>query len=95
MIFSMRLIKIIDRQRRCGIALELCYFGPFQTPMDLMKPAGFLLLISGWLLVLAALAMLKDGAARVAFIVAALAVEALGLVLAVRSHLSPPRTDRH
>jgi hypothetical protein len=60
-----------------------------------MKPAGFLLLISGWLLVIAALTILKDGPARGAFIAAGLAVEVLGLALAVRSHLSPPRPDSH
>ena len=42
---------------------------------------------------LAAVILLPSGAARNGFVLAGLAVEALGLVLAVRSHLSPG-TDR-
>jgi hypothetical protein len=54
-----------------------------------MKVAGFLLLLTGWVLVMAALAMLPRTAAQGAFIVAGVAVEILGLVLAIRSHLVP------
>ena len=54
-----------------------------------MKVAGFLLLLTGWLLVLAALMMLRTMRAQSAFIIAGLAVELLGLVLAFRSHLAP------
>ncbi len=57
-----------------------------------MKAAGFLSLIAGWLLVIAALELLPEGVARGGFMVAGLLVEALGLVLAVRAHLSPGRT---
>jgi len=53
-----------------------------------MKTAGLLLLLSGWLLVLAALAMLNGGVARNAFVAAGVLVELLGLVLTVRAHLS-------
>jgi hypothetical protein len=53
-----------------------------------MKTAGLLLLFSGWLLVLAALAMLSGGVARNAFVAAGVLVELLGLVLTVRAHLS-------
>jgi len=55
-----------------------------------MKLAGFLLLISGWCLVVAALGMLPASGARAAFVVAGAAVEIVGLVLAIRAHL-PPR----
>jgi hypothetical protein len=51
-----------------------------------MKVAGFLSLLAGWFLVLAALVLLPGGAARNVFIAAGVAVEALGLVLAVRAH---------
>ena len=51
-----------------------------------MKLGGFLLLLSGWAIVVAALAMLHGGALS-AFIVAGLAVEILGLVLFVKSHI--------
>ena len=54
-----------------------------------MKIAGFSSLLAGWLLVLAALVLLPAGMARGGFIAAGLAVEALGLVLAVRSHMTP------
>lgn len=56
---------------------------------DPLKPAGFLLLIVGWVLVLCALQMLKAGAAQGGFVAAGMAVEILGLVLVVRSHLAP------
>jgi hypothetical protein len=54
-----------------------------------MKPAGFLLLITGWILVLSALVLLKQAAARGGFVAAGMAVEVLGLVLLVRSHIAP------
>lgn len=50
-----------------------------------MKLAGFLLLISGWIVVLAAVALLANGA-RIAFVLAGIAVEALGLGLAIYAH---------
>jgi hypothetical protein len=52
-----------------------------------MKLAGFLLLVAGWSIVVAAVALLPSPGARVGFVVAGLAVEALGLALVVRSHL--------
>ncbi len=54
-----------------------------------MKIAGFLLLIAGWALALAALALLAPAAPRGAFLAAALAIEALGLVLVARAHIAP------
>ena len=57
-----------------------------------MKLGGFLLLLSGWVIVVAALALLHGGALS-AFIVAGLAVEILGLVLFAKSHV-PPSEDR-
>jgi hypothetical protein len=58
-----------------------------------MKVAGFLLLLAGWVLVLAALILLRSLRAQTGFVLAGVAVEGLGLVLAVRSHLAP-RPDR-
>jgi hypothetical protein len=58
-----------------------------------MKFVGFLLLMSGWFLVLASLALLGTMPARTAFIAAGMAVEVLGLVLVIRSHLIP-REDK-
>jgi hypothetical protein len=64
-----------------------------------MKAAGFLLLVTGWMLVLSALVLLPGGGAgagnaatgvaRAGFLCAGLAVEVLGLVLVLRSHLMP------
>ena len=54
-----------------------------------MRVSGFLLLLSGWGLVWAALLLLRADPARGGFIFAGLAVELLGLVLLARSHLRP------
>jgi hypothetical protein len=54
-----------------------------------MKPMGFLLLLAGWALVLAALVMLAAPAPRAAFVFGGVGVEALGLALVFRSHLVP------
>jgi hypothetical protein len=52
-----------------------------------MKLAGFLLLLAGWLIVLAAIGILQAPVPRTAFVLAGIAVEVLGLILVVRCHL--------
>jgi ABC-type transport system involved in cytochrome bd biosynthesis fused ATPase/permease subunit len=53
-----------------------------------MKLSGFLLLLSGWIIVAAAAAPgLLHGRAVAAFILAGLAVEILGLTLFAKSHI--------
>jgi len=52
-----------------------------------MKLAGFLLLVAGWAIVVFAVALLPSAEPRVAFVLAGVAVEFLGLALAIRSHL--------
>jgi hypothetical protein len=52
-----------------------------------MKLAGLLLLVAGWAIVVAAVALLPSAGARVGFVLAGMAVESLGLALTVRSHL--------
>ena len=52
-----------------------------------MNIAGMLLLVSGWIIVVAAIAMLKTPTAQGGFLVAGMAVELLGLILAFRAHL--------
>lgn len=54
-----------------------------------LRPAGFLLLVMGWLLVLSSIALLNRNGARAAFSLAGLAVEILGLVLVARSFIAP------
>jgi len=54
-----------------------------------MKAVGFLMLLAGWVLVLAAIVLLASPPLRAAFVLAGIAVEALGLTLAFRSHLIP------
>jgi hypothetical protein len=49
---------------------------------------GFVLLISGWALVVAALILLPGAGQRLAFIVVALAVELLGLFLLASGYKS-------
>jgi hypothetical protein len=58
-----------------------------------MKVAGFLLLLAGWGLVLTALVLLAKPGARTAFVLAGLAVEVLGIVLAARGHLTLKQDD--
>jgi ABC-type transport system involved in cytochrome bd biosynthesis fused ATPase/permease subunit len=53
-----------------------------------MKIAGFLLLLSGWLLVLAAVMLLAVPASRLCFVLAGVGVEILGLFLVFRAHSS-------
>ena len=52
-----------------------------------MKLLGFFLLIAGWAIVLAALAVIGAGAPLAAFILSGTGVEILGLVLVIRSHM--------
>lgn len=54
-----------------------------------MKAVGFLMLLAGWFLVLAAVALLASPPMRAAFVAAGIGVEGLGLALAFRSHLIP------
>ena len=51
-----------------------------------MKLGGFLLLLSGWGIVVAALRLLHNGP-LVAFVFAGFAVEILGLVIVIKGHL--------
>jgi hypothetical protein len=52
-----------------------------------MKFVGFLLLGTGWLLVLAAIVLLAAPPSRAVFVLAGVAVEGLGLTFVIRSHL--------
>jgi uncharacterized membrane protein YccF (DUF307 family) len=52
-----------------------------------MKFVGFLLLLTGWLLVLAAIVLLASPTSRAGFVLAGVSVEALGLTIVIRSHL--------
>jgi hypothetical protein len=59
-----------------------------------MKAVGFLMLPAGWFLVLAAVVLFPSPPLRAAFALAGLAVEAVGLVFAFRSHLIPREEKR-
>lgn len=52
-----------------------------------MKLAAFLLLVAGWAIVIFAVGLLPVAGPRAVFVLAGVAVELLGLGLAVRSHL--------
>jgi hypothetical protein len=54
-----------------------------------MKVVGFLMLLAGWFLVLAAIVLFASPPLRAAFVLTGMAVEAFGLILAFRSHLIP------
>jgi len=51
-----------------------------------MKLTGFLLLVAGWVIVVAALLVLPSAVSRAAFVLAGIGVQLLGLFLAVRAH---------
>ena len=51
-----------------------------------MRAAGFLLMASGWVIVVAALFLLHSPVPRGGFALAGLAAQVLGLIFAVRSH---------
>lgn len=59
-----------------------------------MRLAGFLLLFSGWIIVLADAMLLKTAPSQAGFLLAALGVEGLGLVLAFRSRLIRSEGER-
>lgn len=59
-----------------------------------MKAVGFLLLLAGWLLALAAIVLFPSQPLRAVFVFAALGVEAVGLTLAFRAHLIPREEKR-
>jgi hypothetical protein len=52
-----------------------------------MKYAGLAVMPAGFFLTLAALVMFPDPARRAAFVLCGLAVEIMGLVVAVRGHM--------
>lgn len=56
-----------------------------------MKLAGFLLLLAGWGIVLAAVILLRSAAACGAFVLAGIGVEVLGLTVLARAHFGPRR----
>ncbi|HXQ26618.1 MAG TPA: hypothetical protein VN822_09450 [Candidatus Acidoferrales bacterium] len=51
-----------------------------------MKILGFLLLLAGWAIVIAAVALLVMEVPRAAFVLAGVGVEIVGLVLVIRAH---------
>jgi len=59
-----------------------------------MKYAGLLVMPAGFLLTLAALVLFPDPTRRLAFVICGLAVEAMGLVVAVRGHMPAHGANR-
>ena len=51
-----------------------------------MKILGFLLLLSGWVIVVGAVALLGPGVPRIVFIISGVGVEVIGLIVFIRSH---------
>jgi hypothetical protein len=54
-----------------------------------MKVAGFLLMCAGFAIVLCTFMLLSGSAPRAAFLLAGIAVQALGLALVFRAHITP------
>jgi hypothetical protein len=59
-----------------------------------MNVLGFVMLLAGWFLVLAAIVLFASPPLRAAFVLAGIAVEVLGLALAFRAHLIPREEKR-
>lgn len=59
-----------------------------------MKYAGLLVMPAGFFLSIAAILLFPAPAPRVAFVLCGLAVEAMGLVVAVRGHMVHPGENR-
>ena len=59
-----------------------------------MKFAGLLVLPAGCFLTLAALVLFADGPARTAFVLCGVAVEGLGLGVAIRGHMQQRESHR-
>jgi hypothetical protein len=59
-----------------------------------MKYAGLLVMPAGFFLSIAAILLFPAPAPRAAFVLCGLAVEAMGLVVAVRGHMVPPGESR-
>ena len=58
-----------------------------------MKYAGLLVMPAGFFLTLAALVLFPDASMRTAFVLCGLAVEGLGLTVAVRGHTRDRRAE--
>jgi hypothetical protein len=58
-----------------------------------MKYAGLLVMPTGFFLAVAALILFPDAGLRATFVVCGLAVELLGLAVAVRGHMQRPHED--
>jgi hypothetical protein len=58
-----------------------------------MRIVSLILLVTGWIIVLAAVVMLAPGPAQVVFVLASLGIELAGFVLIARSYASPPRPE--
>ena len=58
-----------------------------------MKYAGLIVMPAGFFLAVAALVLFADPAERIAFVLCGLAVEALGLGVAVRGHMPDRRGE--
>lgn len=59
-----------------------------------MKYAGLLVMPAGFFLCIAAILMFPSPASRAIFVLCGLAVEGLGLVVAVRGHMDAGRESR-
>ncbi len=53
-----------------------------------MRVSGLLLLMAGWIIIITAVALLSRASLRGVFVMAGVGIEALGLVLLFRSHLT-------
>jgi hypothetical protein len=60
----------------------------------MMKLAGILFLLAGWGIVLSALGLLRSATLLIAFVLAGIVVECIGLFFLFYSHLQPSEEAR-
>jgi hypothetical protein len=60
-----------------------------------MKFAGLLVMPAGFFLSIAALLLFPDSLVRTAFVLCGIAVEFMGLSVAIRGHMAASRGERH
>jgi hypothetical protein len=58
-----------------------------------LKIAGFLLMLAGWAIAVAAVLLLRTPTPKTAFVLSGLGIEVLGFVLAARAHVPRRRTS--
>ena len=74
--------------------MESPHLSPAVKWSQVLKIAGFLMMLAGWGVVLAAVLMLRSEASKTVFAIAGIAIEGLGFLIAARAHIPARGTRR-